>query len=140
MTDDDLRRSTRRLGDRFGTASDSSEDDVRESETNDGPPVDDKSTNDSTADSASSAASDSEPVSERSKQNAKRGIEPEWVPTTLYLPEQTRREFRRFLKRLTLDHPEIEEAQKRELHAALIQVGMEQPEAVAERTDELRTD
>ena len=62
--------------------------------------------------------------------------EPEWVPTTIYLPEEIRREFRRFLKRLTLDHPEIEDAQKRELHAALVKVGMEHPEDVAERTED----
>ena len=56
----------------------------------------------------------------------------EWKPTTVYLPEDTRREFRRFLKRLTLDHPKIEDAEKRQLHTALIRVGMDYPEEVAE--------
>lgn len=53
-------------------------------------------------------------------------------PTTLYLPEETRTELRRFLKRITLDHPEIEDAQKRELHTALIKEAMEHPEEIAD--------
>lgn len=61
--------------------------------------------------------------------------EPEYKPTTLYLPEEIRTELRRFLKRITLDHPEIEDAQKRELHTALIKEAMEHPEEIAEDVD-----
>lgn len=61
--------------------------------------------------------------------------EPEYKPTTLYLPEETRTELRRFLKRITLDYPEIEDAQKRELHTALIEFAMEHPEEIAEDVD-----
>jgi hypothetical protein len=82
------------------------------------------------------AGSQSTEGTEKSGDEKPDGDEPEWVPTTIYLPEETRREFRRFLKRLTLDHPEIEDAQKRELHTALVRTGMEHPEEVAERTEE----
>jgi hypothetical protein len=118
VTDDkgdaDLQRSTKRLGDRFGTTSDESE-----------------TRSDAATRNDSSSAGD-----ESASANATDTSEPNWVPTTLYLPEETRREFRRFLKRLTLDYPEIEDAQKRELHTALVRAGMEDPEAVADFADE----
>lgn len=96
--ENDLRRSTTRLGNRFvGGGDDDGEPEERE-------PNDD--------------------------------ADPEWVPTTIYLPEETRREFRRFLKRLTLDYPETEDAQKRELHTALVRIGMEHPDEVAALTEE----
>ena len=98
--EDNLRRSTARLGNRFAGTQD--EEDAQ------------AQSDDAEGDDA----------------------EPEWVPTTIYLPEETRREFRRFLKRLTLDYPEIEDAQKRELHTALVRVGMEHPEDVAARTED----
>ncbi|WP_224271129.1 hypothetical protein [Haloprofundus salinisoli] len=130
--DDDLQRSTRRLGDRFGAATDTSDRSRRSVEE-----TDEESAADSGAESASSAESDPRDETDSESETDK---EPEWVPTTLYLPEETRREFRRFLKRLTLDYPEIESAKKRELHTALVQIGMEQSGAVAERTDELSSD
>nr|WP_233340433.1 hypothetical protein [Haloprofundus sp. MHR1] len=162
--DDELQRSTRRLGDRFGAATeanDRSEDiDGAATEANESPEVDneepetdsepksaspagsgsgDDSNDDSNSDDDSDSDSDDDSDSESESESTPEA-EPDWVPTTLYLPEETRREFRRFLKRLTLDHPEIESAKKRELHTALIQVGMEQSEAVAERTKSLSSD
>lgn len=140
--DEDLERSTRRLGDRFGAAkssgdgsqhvvegdeeSDSDEPDSDESETDTDTDIETGSS--SSPDQNSESESDDVPDSEDA---------PEWVPTTLYLPEETRRDLRRFLKRLTLDYPDIEDAQKRELHAALVQVAMNQSEAVADRTEQL---
>lgn len=61
----------------------------------------------------------------------------EWVPATLYLPEDQRKEFRRFLKRVSLDFPEIEDADKRELHTAAIRAAMENPEKVAEHAEDV---
>lgn len=61
--------------------------------------------------------------------------QPDYQPTTIYLPEAQRTELRRYLKRITLDFPEIEDAQKRELHTALITVAMEHPEEVVEVVD-----
>jgi hypothetical protein len=105
-----LEQSSDRLGQRF-SESNESEDTATESS---------ESTQSANADSSSNEA----------------GATTEWKPTTVYLPEDTRREFRRFLKRLTLDHPEIEDAEKRQLHTALIRAGMDHPEDVAEFTEQ----
>ena len=107
----ELEESSRRLGQRFSNSSES--DEPKE-------PADNSNETTQSA-NAESSSEDSGTV--------------EWKPTTLYLPEDTRREFRRFLKRVTLDHPEIEDAEKRQLHTALIRVGMEYPEEVAELTE-----
>ena len=113
--DDNLAASSNRLGNRFaGSSADESEPD--------------QDIRDDTSDS--SPASQSAAVDDESEDSL------EYVPTTLYLPEETRRDFRRFLKRLTLDHPEIEDAQKRELHTALMRVSMEQPSEIAELVKE----
>ncbi|GAA0452096.1 hypothetical protein MUK72_14360 (plasmid) [Halococcus dombrowskii] len=109
----DLERSSDRLGQRFSNASES---DASE-DTGNGPAESTQSTN------ADSSSTEEAEVTE-------------WKPTTVYLPEDTRREFRRFLKRLTLDHPEIEDAEKRQLHTALIRAGMEHPDEVAELAKE----
>lgn len=98
MSDDNLEKSSRRLGDRFSNVG-------KDEPTDPDPPKQEQSD------------------------------EPEYKPTTLYLPEETRTELRRFLKRITLDHPEIEDAQKRELHTALIECAMEYPEEIAEEVD-----
>ena len=105
----DLERSSDRLGQRFS---------------NTGKPNDSEDTENEPSESTQSTNVDSSST-EESKAT-------EWKPTTVYLPEDTRREFRRFLKRLTLDHPEIEDAEKRQLHTALIRAGMEHPNEVAE--------
>ena len=109
----DLERSSNRLGQRFSNTSESN----GSEDTEDGPT---ESTQSANADSSSDTNANAT----------------EWKPTTVYLPENTRREFRRFLKRLTLDHPEIEDAEKRQLHTALIRAGMEHPEEVAELADQ----
>ncbi len=103
-----LERSSDRLGQRFSGTADSNESEDTTNEPS-------ESTQSASADSSS---------------NEDAGAT-EWKPTTVYLPEDTRREFRRFLKRLTLDHPEIEDAEKRQLHTALIRAGMDHPEEVA---------
>lgn len=113
--DDNLKASSTRLGNRF---------------TNSG-----ADESDSTGGSSDTAAETSESPS-LSSSDAGTETDTEYVPTTLYLPEETRRNFRRFLKRLTLDHPEIEDAQKRELHTALIQASMDHPTEIAELLDE----
>jgi hypothetical protein len=109
----DLERSSDRLGQRFSNTpeSDASEDTENEPS---------ESTQSTNADSSSTEEAEAT----------------EWKPTTVYLPEDTRREFRRFLKRLTLDHPEIEDAEKRQLHTALIRAGMEHPDEVTELAKE----
>lgn len=107
-----LEESSSRLGQRF---SDSAESDESEKP------------GDSTSETTQSANTDS---------SNKDSATPEWKPTTVYLPEDTRREFRRFLKRVTLDYPEIENAEKRQLHTALIRVGMEYPEEVAKLAEQ----
>lgn len=114
--DNNLRASSTRLGNRFADSSP----DESESEQD---ASDDKS--DTSSESQSSSTDDEETKDA-----------PKYVPTTLYLPEDTRRDFRRFLKRLTLDHPEIEDAQKRELHTALIQASMEHSTEIAELVEE----
>lgn len=81
--------------------------------------------------SGSSEAGDGEQTAEEQPEQI------EWVPATLYLPEERRKEFRRFLKRITLDYPEIEDADKRELHAAALSVAMDHPEQVAETAEEI---
>lgn len=106
-----LEESSRRLGQRFSNSPESDESEE---------PAD------STSETTQSANGES------SKEDSATA---EWKPTTVYLPEDTRREFRRFLKRVTLDHPEIEDAEKRQLHTALIRVGMDYPEEVAELTE-----
>jgi hypothetical protein len=108
-----LERSSDRLGQRFSNTSESNESEDTENE-----PAE------STQSANTNAAS-----------NADTGTT-EWKPTTVYLPEDTRREFRRFLKRLTLDHPEIEDAEKRQLHTALIRAGMDHPDEVAELAEQ----
>lgn len=108
---DGLEKSSRRLGQRFSNSSEGSE--SRE-QSNDSKEA---------TQSVSPESSDEESTTV------------DWKPTTVYLPEDTRREFRRFLKRVTLDYPEIEDAEKRQLHTALIRVGMEYPEEVAELTE-----
>ena len=108
-----LERSSDRLGQRFSGTTEPNESEDTATE----PP---KSTQSTDTDSSSSEGTSAT----------------EWKPTTVYLPEDTRREFRRFLKRLTLDHPEIEDAEKRQLHTALIRAGMDHPEEVAELTEE----
>jgi hypothetical protein len=114
--DDNLAASSNRLGNRFaGSSADESESNQKASD----------NTADASPGSQSSATGDEE--NEET---------PEYVPTTLYLPEETRRDFRRFLKRLTLDHPEIEDAQKRELHTALMRASMEHPSEIAELVEE----
>ncbi|KTG07841.1 hypothetical protein AUR64_02080 [Haloprofundus marisrubri] len=133
--DEELERSTRRLGDRFGaaksSAGDSQQADGEGDESNS-----DQSETSSGTETEPTSSSGSNPEAETDDASSTEEV-PEWVPTTLYLPEETRRDLRRFLKRLTLDYPEIEDAQKRELHTALIQVAMDRPEAVADRTEEL---
>ena len=104
---DGLEKSSRRLGQRFSNSSEASESGEQSNEA---------------TQSVSTESSDEESTVD-------------WKPTTVYLPEDTRREFRRFLKRVTLDYPEIEDAEKRQLHTALIRVGMEYPEEVAELTE-----
>jgi hypothetical protein len=106
----DLERSSDRLGQRFSESNES------ENMTNE------SSESTQSANTASSSNEDAGAT--------------EWKPTTVYLPEDTRREFRRFLKRLTLDHPEIEDAKKRQLHTALIRTGMDHPEDVAELAEQ----
>ena len=108
-----LERSSDRLGQRFSNTAESDE-------SEDTPNEPSQSTQSTNAESSS---------------NEKTGTT-EWKPTTVYLPEDTRREFRRFLKRLTLDHPEIEDAEKRQLHTALIRAGMDHPEEVAELAEQ----
>jgi hypothetical protein len=113
--DDNLTASTSRLGDRFAqSATDENEPEEMTSDTG-------SDTSESTSQSSADVETD---------------LNSEYVPTTLYLPEDTRRDFRRFLKRLTLDHPEIEDAQKRELHTALIRASMEHPAEIAELAEE----
>lgn len=119
MTDDDttdeLEASSRRLGDRFaGKSSDTSSPDQEDSD----------------------SEQESQPTQESSPSDTDTQTTTEYVPVTLYLPEETRRDMRRFLKRLTLDHPEIEEAEKRELHTALVHASMEHPEEIADLTKE----
>lgn len=113
--DDNLAASSSRLGNRF-TNSEADESDLEEE------------SSDTDADTSESPSQSSGDVGTET--------DDEYVPTTLYLPEETRRDFRRFLKRLTLDHPEIEDAQKRELHTALIQASMEHPTEIAELVNE----
>lgn len=110
-----LERSSDRLGQRFSGTSESNESENSETESTE----DTQSANDETSSNGETTTT-------------------EWKPTTVYLPEETRREFRRFLKRLTLDYPEIEDAEKRQLHTALIQTGMDHPEEVAERAEQER--
>lgn len=112
--DDNLAASSNRLGNRFAGSSAEESDSDQDAPDND---------SDISSESQSSATDDTEDS-------------PEYVPTTLYLPEETRRDFRRFLKRLTLDHPEIEDAQKRELHTALMRASMEHPAEIAELVEE----
>jgi len=107
-----IEESSRRLGQRFSDSPESDES---------GKPAD------STSETTQPANTDS---------SNKDSATPEWKPTTVYLPEDTRREFRRFLKRVTLDYPEIENAEKRQLHTALIRVGMEYPEEVAKLAEQ----
>ena len=107
---DGLEKSSRRLGQRFSNSSEASESGEQSNDSNEA------------TQSVSTESSDEESTVD-------------WKPTTVYLPEDTRREFRRFLKRVTLDYPEIEDAEKRQLHTALIRVGMEYPEEVAEFTE-----
>lgn len=114
--DDNLASSSARLGDRFAGSS------ADENESGQDAPVEEQD---------SSPASQSSSTATEETEDS-----PEYVPTTLYLPEETRRDFRRFLKRLTLDHPEIEDAQKRELHTALMQASMEHPSEIAELVEE----
>lgn len=105
-----LEESSKRLGQRFSNTSESDEPE----------------------ESSNNSNEDIQPVNAESSNKDSDMVE--WKPTTIYLPEDTRREFRRFLKRVTLDHPEIEDAEKRQLHTALIRVGMKYPEEVAELT------
>jgi hypothetical protein len=109
---DNLAASSSRLGNRFNSGTDESKPEKEPSDT------------------------DSDASESPSQSSSDAGTDAEYVPTTLYLPEETRRDFRRFLKRLTLDHPEIEDAQKRELHTALIQASMEHPTEIAELVEE----
>lgn len=102
MTDDNLEKSSERLGVRFS--------DVGGEE-----------------DSPSESPDNTEPSS---------SADPDYHPTTIYLPKETRKEFRRFLKRLTLDYPEMEEAEKRELHTAFIEAAMNQSEHFIEQMEE----
>ncbi|HET7323913.1 MAG TPA: hypothetical protein VFJ06_06250 [Halococcus sp.] len=108
-----LKRSSDRLGQRFSETSESNESEDTTNESS-------ESTQSANANSSSNEDT----------------ATTEWKPTTIYLPEDTRREFRRFLKRLTLDHPEIEDAEKRQLHTALIRAGMDHPEEVAELAEQ----
>lgn len=119
MTDeentDELAASSRRLGDRFaGKSSSSSSPDQEDPD----------------------SEQESQATQESSSSDTDTQTATEYVPATLYLPEESRREMRRFLKRLTLDYPDIEEAEKRELHTALIHASMEYPEEIADLTKE----
>lgn len=112
--DDNLAASSNRLGNRFAGSS------AEESDSDHDDPAD----------------SSDDPSESHSSDTGDTADSPEYVPTTLYLPEETRRDFRRFLKRLTLDYPEIEDAQKRELHTALMRASMEHPSEIAELAEE----
>lgn len=115
--EDELKKGAGRLGDRFSKASSEEETDTGDTE----------------------AGKDESSTSESNQQEAEDDVD-EWVPATIYLPESKRKEFRRFLKRLTLDHPEIEEADKRELHTGMVEAAMDHPEEVAEYVESLEKD
>lgn len=118
--EDELEESASRLGDRFGGASSGGEKGSSDGQTD-------------VRENPDSAESQPE------KEGRGEGEEiDEWVPATIYLPESKRTEFRRFLKRLTLDHPEIEDAEKRELHTGVIETAIDHPGDVAEHVEEVR--
>lgn len=108
--EDKVEEDAGRLGDRFSGTGSTSKTDDRE-------------------------ADNEENTEEKPAEQEKESVE--WVPATLYMPEEQRKEFRRFLKRVSLDFPEIEDADKRELHTAAIRAAMENPEKVAEHAEEI---
>ena len=117
--DDSLTRSSQRLGDRFSRGESADEESTEDaasthqnSRTNDG----------ATSEATDDAEGETEPESEP---------EPEWNPATIYLTEDTRKEFNRFLMRIQLNYREIEEVNKRDIHEGVILAAMEHPEEVA---------
>lgn len=63
--------------------------------------------------------------------------EQEFEQVTVYLKEDTKREFERFLKRLELEHLVVEDATKSQEHEAFIRVAMSHPDEFVESLEEI---
>ena len=121
-SDDNLARSSQRLGDRFSRKDSADSADEGNTEDAASSPRNGQATNSAASGTADDAEGETEPESES---------KPEWKPATIYLTEDTRKEFNRFLMRVQLNHPEIEEMNKRDIHEGVILAAMERPDEVA---------
>lgn len=123
-SEDNLTRSSQRLGDRFSRGDSANQEDAEDAASiQQNSRASDSATSESTDDIDAESESESEP-------------EPEWKPATLYLTEDTRKEFNRFLMRIQLDHPEIEEVHKRDIHEGVLLAAMDRPDEVAAIVEE----
>ena len=84
-----------------------------------------------------------EPESESDKQVRTDGGTPsdeddvEPVPMTFYLKPETQRSVKRWLKRLELDHREVEESLRHHQYEAIVMLAMENEEEFIQRVDDL---
>lgn len=63
------------------------------------------------------------------------GVEP--VPMTFYLKPETQRAVKRWLKRLELDHREVEESLRHHQYEAIVMLAMENEDEFIDKVDEL---